>query len=101
MYREVDLKTDTKINRNIEEHAHKLLQQGWKVFCGIPGWNPPPEINGKVPSLFAMKDDVEKIVEIASFKTSRTSLFLLKKTAFEMWSSQNPRRRKFEIVIKA
>ena len=63
--------TNRSINREnahrkgIYREARYLVELGWHVMANcIPGYSPPPEIEGYIPDIYAIKSSQTIIIEI-------------------------------------
>lgn len=81
-------------DKGIYLEAINLRRDGWQVLADhIPGFIPPPEIEGFVPDIYAIKDSRTRILEIETNNTDNLAqhqAFLqyakdFSGTEFEVW----------------
>lgn len=52
-------------DKGIYREAINLKRKGWYVLADhVPGFSPPPEIEGFVPDIYAIKDSETLIIEV-------------------------------------
>ncbi len=53
------------LSKGIYREAMSLQRDGWYVMADhIPGFHPPPEFEGYVPDIYAIKEDLSSIIVI-------------------------------------
>jgi len=57
-------------SKGIYREAYNLINMGWHVMADhIPGFESPPEIEGYIPDIYAIKAESTYILEIETSKT--------------------------------
>ena len=58
---------ENALRKGIYREAYNLVKEGWHVMANhIPGFNPPPEIEGYIPDIYAVKMNHTFILYIAT-----------------------------------
>jgi len=53
--------------KGIYREAFTLIEKGWHVMADhIPGYSPPPEIEGFIPDIYAIKSSATCIMEVVT-----------------------------------
>ena len=65
------------LRKGIYREAITLTQNGWHVMANhIPGFHPPPEIEGYMPHIYAVKDDKTYIIDFMIEGSTGDEMFL-------------------------
>lgn len=73
--------------KGIYREAINLTNNGWYVMANhIPGYNEPPEIEGYIPDIYALKNNTTYIMVIACHGASQSEKII----AFRKYSGEYP-----------
>jgi len=53
----------------VRTRAKNLKTEGYTVYADISGYTKPPQINGYIPDIYAVKDNLKIIVEVETCDT--------------------------------
>lgn len=85
-------------NLGVKHEADELAISGWKVYADhIPGYKRPPQINGRIPDVYAIKNGRIRIVEIETNENDDHD----QHTAFRRHAGQKDNVRFYGWIVNA
>jgi hypothetical protein len=78
--------------------AKAYKDDGWTVHADINGYLAPPEINQKIPDIYATNGSSARVLEVETDETINTDHAKEQIATFKKWADQSP-NRKFRLSL--
>ena len=72
--------------------------EGWTVHADISGYLAPPEINQKIPDIYAIKESIAHVLEVETDESINSDHAKEQIATFKKWADQSP-NRKFRLSL--